>query len=315
MMKRHKNSAALSLAKYSLGFVLAILVYGAWLLTPISSDPTLRDFTVSYGQSVKSISSSLYDAKLLRSPLMFRFLVRSNNLTLQAGNYSIPGNLPPLELARTLTKAYAEDVIITIPEGVRVEQIGEILSAKLSLDVAEFIKQAKPSEGYLFPDTYHFAKDATVEQVITTLKSTFEMKTKGLNLKKSDVILASIIERETLSADEKPIVAGILLKRLNENWALEVDASIQYIMGKPGDWWPTPLIGDRSRKSPYNTYLNQGLPPAPIGNPGLASLAAAVNPKSSSYYFYLHDKSGKIHYGATLAEHNLNIAKYIETVE
>jgi UPF0755 protein len=92
---------------------------------------------------------------------------------------------------------------------------------------------------------------------------------------------------------------------------LEVDATIQYMLGKKGQWWPVPLLGDRKIPSPYNTYQNTGLPPAPIGNPGLDSLSAVISPQESPYYFYLHDKSGVIRYAKTNAEHNQNISKYI----
>ena len=125
------------------------------------------------------------------------------------------------------------------------------------------------------------------------------------------LILASLIERETKHDAEKPIVAGIINKRLAEGWPLELDATVQYQLGKSGDWWPNTTLLDRKIKSPYNTYLNRGLPASPICNPGLVSIDAAKNPADSPYWFYLHDREGNIHYAATLEEHNQNISKYI----
>src|SRR5581483_2493272 len=119
---------------------------------------------------------------------------------------------------------------------------------------------------------------------------------------------ASIIERETKSEEERPIVAGILLKRINAGWPLQADATIQYALGN----WDPVNADDLKIQSPYNTYLNTGLPPTPICNPGLSSINAAKNPTQSNYWYYLHDKDGQIHYATTIDEQNANIAKYLQ---
>jgi UPF0755 protein len=149
----------------------------------------------------------------------------------------------------------------------------------------------------------------TAHGLVTILHNNYLKKVGELD--KQTLILASLVERETKGDAEKPVVAGILKKRLAQNWALELDATVQYALGKTGNWWPDTTLADRKVKSPYNTYLHPGLPPAPIGNPGLASINAVKNAEESPYYYYLHDKSGVIHYASTLEEHNQNIAKYI----
>jgi len=313
MTQKRSRTAARSLAKFSLVLLVLLALFGyvAWqyLLTPPagSSNVTL---TIPPGSSVIKIGQILYENKLIRSPRIFQIFVRMSDISLQAGDYSLsPGKLP--SIAQALTTGREDEVRITIPEGYRREQIAELLASKLGIDPVEFIIKTGELEGYLFPDTYSFAKNSTADDIIQRLQNNFELKARNLNLTREDIILASIVEREALTQAEKPVVAGILKNRLNDGWALEVDASIQYIMGKPSDWWPTPLLGDRKRKSPYNTYLNRGLPPGPIGNPGLVSLSAVKTPEKSDYYFYLHDKNGGIHYAATNAEHDANIAKYI----
>ncbi len=313
MTHRKKHIGARSLVRFSLVVLALLAIFGIatwqYLLTPPkgSSDKT---FTIPPGSSVLKIGQILYDNNLIRSPRVFQLYVRLNNISLQAGDYSLtPAKLP--EIAQSLTKGKENEIRLTIPEGYRREQIAELLVQKLGLNAAEFLSATTELEGYLFPDTYSFSEGSTVSDVVARLEQNFETKARDLNLSREDVILASIVEREALTVAEKPVVAGILKNRLADGWALEVDATIQYIMGKPGDWWPTPLLGDRARKSAYNTYLNRGLPPGPIGNPGLVSLKAVKNPEKTEYYFYLHDKTGAIHYATTNAEHEANIAKYI----
>jgi UPF0755 protein len=313
MTHRKKHIGVLSLVRFSLVVLALLAIFGIatwqYLLTPPkgSSDKT---FTIPPGSSVLKIGQILYDNNLIRSPRVFQLYVRLNNISLQAGDYSLsPAKLP--EIAQSLTKGKENEIRVTIPEGYRREQIAEVIESKLGIKQTDFLAASKGLEGTLFPDTYAFSKDATAQEVVKVMTDTFAKKTGSLNLTKNDIILASIVEREALTVAEKPVVAGILKNRLADGWALEVDATIQYIMGKSGDWWPVPLLGDRKRVSPYNTYLNRALPPAPIGNPGLVALEAVASPATNPYYFYLHDKSGVIHYATTNAEHEANIAKYI----
>ncbi len=305
MTKRPKNTAARSLVRFSL---LAIVVAGVYLYTltlPVANSGDLQEFKVSKGQSVRTIAENLQDAGLIRSPLYFRLLVRTRKLSLQAGTFRLSPAAPPSQVALFLTKGLAIDEKITIPEGFRVEQIAETAG----MDAKEFLAAAKGLEGQLFPDTYFVKSDLTPDQLVQLLHDNYLKKASAYD--RETLILASLIERETKSDGEKPIVAGILQNRLRASWPLELDATIQYIAGKSGDWWPNTTLLDRKRPSAYNTYLHTGLPPAPICNPGLASLTAAANPASTDYWFYLHDKSGQIHYAKTLEEHNSNIAKYI----
>ena len=135
------------------------------------------------------------------------------------------------------------------------------------------------------------------------MTSTFDKKIKDVTYKQ--LIVASLLERETFADSEKPIVAGIIYKRLENDWPLQIDATLQYIKG---DWKPVYSI-DKELNSPFNTYKNLGLPPSPICNPSLASIQAVANAESSTpYLYYYHDSKGNSHYGKTLKEHNLNVA-------
>lgn len=305
MTKRPKNTAGRSLAKFSLLALLAAGIYLYSLTRPAGQSTTPLSFEVQKGESVKSIATHLHEAGLLRSPLYFRLLVRQNRLSLQAGSYGLSPSLTPKQLSLRLTKGLAVDKKITIPEGFRAEQIAEVAG----LGVKEFLLAASGLEGQLFPDTYFVKEGTTALELVTILHNNYLKKVGELD--KETLILSSLVERETSGDAEKPLVAGILKKRLSAGWPLELDATIQYALGKPGDWWPDTTLLDRTRKSPYNTYLHLGLPPAPISNPGLAAINAVKNAAESPYWFYLHDKNGLIHYAKTNAEHSDNIAKFI----
>ncbi len=306
MTRPQRPIVARSLAKFSLVLILAICGIFFYISGPVDAkNGALKDFEIKKGESVTTIASNLKSAGLIRSVQYFRLLVRFNKLSLQAGSFKVAPAAPPNQVAQILTQGKAIDQKITIPEGYRLEQIAETAGIAKS----DFMTAAKGMEGQLFPDTYFVKEGITATELVKIMHDNF-LKKVG-NIDKNTLILASLIERETRGDSEKPVVAGILNKRMEAGWALELDATVQYFLGKPGAWWPNTTLLDRKLKSPYNTYLNQGLPPGPICNPGLSSIKAAQNPQTSPYWFYLHDRSGVIRYGATLSEHNANIAKYI----
>jgi len=307
MTRTAKHTVVPYLAKFSF---LAFLIAGFYFYTlskPVSSVTEYRSFEIVKGQSVRSVASSLKSAGLIKSPLYFRYIVRQKNLTIQAGIFQISTSSALREIANTLTKGVTPDVKLTIPEGFRSEQIAETAG----IPIKEFLVAAKGLEGQLFPDTYFIKKGITAPEIVAIMHDNFIKKTGTVD--KSTLILASLVERETKGDSEKPIVAGILKKRLATGWALELDATVQYFLGKPGNWWANTTLLDRKIASPYNTYLHTGLPPSPIGNPGLSSIKAVQNAVDSPYWFYLHDREGNIRYGSTLEEHNQNIARYIRS--
>ena len=310
--------------------LIVVLVFGlVWYkegVLPIDAkDQAAKIFVIQPGASVSTIARNLENEKLIRSRLAFYVLVKMTGLEkkIQYGDFRLTRQMSAYEIAQELTHGTL-DVWVTIIEGMRTEEIARILSRELDVPESIFIAVASEKEGYLFPDTYLIPKGVSAEQVVAILEQNFNNKvdnqiranlTKvGLSLSEG-IILASLLEREAQSYADKQIVAGILLNRLEIDMALQIDASVQYALGyiaKEKSWWKQTLtLADLKIDSPYNTYLYPGLPPGPIANPGLESILAVVNAKSSDYIFYLTDNEGKMHYSQTLEEHNQKVAKYL----
>jgi len=224
---------------------------------------------------------------------------------------------------------------VTIPEGLRKEEIAIRFAASLdkqgeekNIFINDFISLTKASEGYLFPDTYLVPKDISASKVVDLMKNTFEKKMSSISADVSIsahsvseiVIVASLVERETRTSEERPLVAGVIYRRLAEGWPLQVDATVQYAVANTKlksqpitqiKYWEEVSKQDIDISSPYNTYKYQGIIPSPICSPGLTSLKAAASPQDSEYWFYIHDESGQVHFAKTTEEHNQNIRKYL----
>lgn len=313
-----------------LGLVTALMA-GVWwkgLTGPVTNQPTPVRVTITKGMSAGQIGNKLFQAKAINSSLAFKLYVSCLGQAgkIQAGQYRLLSNKPLSGIVAELLSGPVE-VWVTVPEGLRREEIAGKVVAGLGLTGeeakafrSEFLGLSQGKEGYLFPETYLFPRDVTASLVVTKMLATFDQK---VNLDTGNlerlVILASVIERETKGKEEKPVVAGILVKRLAAGWPLQVDATLQYAAGtkrcdqttEACDYWLVPASEDRQIVSVFNTYTHQGLPPSPICNPGLASLQAAVSPQASDYWFYLHDTRGQIHYAVTAQDHAVNIQKYL----
>jgi len=207
-------------------------------------------------------------------------------------------------------------VRVTIPEGSSMRQIAALLSSKLlHFSAADFMKYSPADEGYLFPDTYYFLPNEKAEAVIETMQKNFEdkIRTTALDIvafgkpEKDVITMASILEGEARTPEDRRIISGILWKRIKIGMPLQVDVSIAYATGKSGNELTT---ADLKVESPYNTYTHKGLPPTPIGNPGLDAIEAAVTPTTTPYLYYLSDANGVIHYASTFAEHIKNRQLY-----
>lgn len=292
-------------------------------LSAVSPDNSTRVFVIPKGAGVSDIAKKLRENNLIKSDLAFKIYVKQNNLTdkLQAGSYKLSPSMSLPDLAKIL-QVGSEDIWVTLIEGWRIEEMAEKLNLELGIKNSEFLKDAK--EGYMFPDTYLFPKEANTEYIANTLRKTFnsrltedlrsKIKSQGLT-EVQGVILASIVEREARSDGARQMVASILLKRFKIDMGLNADATLQYILGyQPAEksWWKRHLTADDKKiDSPYNTYLYRGLPPAPICNPGLSSLQAVANADlGTPYLYYYHDSKGVSHYAKTLEEHNQNVANY-----
>lgn len=287
------------------------------------------------GRSATQISQELYSGGLIRNPLAFKIYVqlKGNTDRIQAGRYNLSPNLSLPEIVEELVMG-PKDVWVTIPEGLRREEVVEKFIQGLekegqeaSIFRQEFLEASKNLEGFLFPDTYLFPRGVRAQKVVVAMRNIFDRRIREIEGVRSSklsleeiVVLASIIERETKTDEERPVVAGILLNRLDIGMGLQADATVQYAVGnvkcqmsnvKCENWWPILTKEDLLIDSTYNTYRYRGLPPAPIANPGLSSLKAAILPEETEYLYYLHDSEGNIHYAKTLEEHNENVRGYL----
>lgn len=311
-------------------FLLAIVFFiGAFLwvdngIKPVNKkEESFKIFVIQKGEAVREIGNNLKEQGFIRDPVVFFLYLKfiKSDKAIQAGDYRLAPSQSLGSIIETLQHGTL-DRWITIKEGVRAEEIAMLLSDTGFVKYEDTWKQElKKEEGYLFPDTYLIPKDADIEQIISIIKNNFDSKIVSAGLATREdiadiLILASLIEREAATDEEKPTISGALKNRLDSGIALQVDATVQYAKGyslSKKIWWAPITSQDyKSVVSPYNTYLNPGLPPAPISNPGIVSIKAAANPSNTPYYYYLHDSKGKIHFAKTMDEHNRNIQKYLQ---
>lgn len=295
-------------------FILIVVSAGVFLyiqtlfLAPSNNSEKIS-FMINKGSSISLIGNNLEKAGLIKNSTVFRFYVQLTGVQnkIQAGEFDLSKNLTLNQIIEKLKKGPTE-ILITIPEGLRREEVAERYKVALKKDesfVNEFLQLTNGKEGYLYPESYLFPKDASASQIVNRMLKTFDSKVKDVTFEQ--LIMASLLERETFSDSEKSIVAGILYKRIENDWPLQVDATLQYIKGN----WKPVYSQDKELVSPFNTYKNLGLPPSPICNPSLSSIEAAISPETSDYWYYIHDNEAKIHFAKTLEEHNLNINKYL----
>lgn len=301
-----------------------ILLYLLFLLAPTSLSDKKIPFVIPLDAKQEEISQRLKRENFIRSEKLFNFIAGMMRFPgiIESGAYLLSRNMTLIHITDTLLNKPYQKWAVLVP-GLRVEQTAEKLAKKFNWDTAktkEFLDHAR--EGYMFPDTYLLNVDYTgkefAQRLISNFNEKFDAKLQAdllaQNVRNDTAIkIASLIERESGGEEDKALIAGIIWNRLNQGMRLEIDATIQYAIGTSADWWP-PLSGGnlRSIDSPYNTYLIKGLPPAPITNPSLSSIKAAVYPAETDCLFYLHDRAKRIHCGKTYAEHLENIEKYLK---
>lgn len=322
-----------------IGLGLYLLIRQHDLASPAGDPASVLDLTVEPGQTAGHVIDALAQADVIHNPELLRLYLRYRGFDrgIEAGQYKLNGSMTIVELASLLQSASAESHLITIPEGWRREQIAAYLASEIpGIDETAFLAATASTplgysftgdspevtslEGFLFPETYKVDPSGTVDELIARLLSTFELRvtdelreaylSQGLSLRDA-VILASIVEREAIVAEERPHIAAVFINRLARGIPLDADPTIQYALGQQADggWWKAGLtLEDLEVDSPYNTYRYAGLPPGPIANPGLAALEAVAFPAVSSdlYFRALCDGSGRHAFAETLEEHLQN---------
>jgi UPF0755 protein len=310
--------------------------------TPVSEDPSPVPFTVEIGETAVSISSKLVDQNLITDADLFRLFLRYNGLdaSLEAGDYELRRNMTMREIAEALQKASFEEVTVTIPEGWRAEQIAELLTEENIMDGTVFLATVRQGvgvehplladrpagasyEGYLFPDTYRLPVNASPEDLISRMLDNMAAKVPANTIELAAaqgytffevLTIASIVEREAVLPEERPTIASVYFNRLIQGMPLQADPTVQYAMGyqtETAQWWKTPVLLEEYSQvnSPYNTYLNYGLPPGPIANPGASAINATVQPAQTNYLFFMGCGGEGAHLFAEDYEtHQVNVA-------
>jgi len=310
---------------FSITPAFIIMVGGAFVLLTLFSAP--RDFPIDdvvgieAGLSLDEIIEDLDEENTLRSPFAFKVLISAigGAKNVQAGDYIFEERLSNIRLAWRITRGVygLTQVRIRFPEGLTRKQAAEIFAEELDLfNPTRFLELTRRKEGFLFPDTYFFFVNATAEDVVTRLEETFKERIVDFeeDLAESEyklkeiITMASIISREAHDPTDQKIISGVLWNRIDIGMALQADATLYYLLGKPSSELTKE---DLKVDSPYNTYINPGLPPGPIGNPGVSAIDAALNPTLSDYLFYLSDSSGNTYFAEDFETHKENKRIYL----
>jgi len=287
---------------------------------------------VERGSSASEIASLLSEKDLIQSEFMFKFYLKQKEVAsqLKAGRIVVQKNSTLAEIVDALIEGGSSEIPITLLEGWTAQQIAEYLAEQDLTTVDEFMLCVKNCdfdfdflpdgyvEGYLYPDTYFvslesYSDERFISRLINTLENKLDAEDmEGIN--RSDhsfeeiMIMASIVEREERSQSQRSTVAGILWNRFDAGAGLGADATVLYALGRTSGG----LTGtDLDIDSPYNTRRYRGLPPTPIANPSIGSIRAAIFPKNTNYWYYLHDSEGMVHYATDLDGHNTNKANYL----
>jgi UPF0755 protein len=298
---------------------------------------SIKMFKIEKGEGSGIVSANLAGERLISGKWYFHYYMRTNDLVgkILPGDYQLSGNMTIPEIANIITKEQNKFVKITFPEGWDSKKMAERLSSN-GFPGNEFLEIAKNPpfeltsrysffsllpketslEGYLFPDTYFFSQKLSPEEITGKILGNFderltpelreEIKKQGKSLDEI-ITMASIIEKEVKSEKDRKIVSGVFWNRVKSGQPLQSCATISYILGVSKSQYS---FEDTRIESPFNTYLNQGLPPSPISNPGLASIEAAVYPAQTDYNFFLSDpETGETVFSKNIEEHNANKAK------
>jgi len=335
-MAKSKTNILISVLVVFFIFLLATAVFfyldiSSFIKLPAKSGSVEKVFTIQSGQSLKVIAKNLEKESFISNKTYFKLFARLQKAgkKLQAGEYLLSASKSPEQILEILVKGKVKLYKITLPEGLNLKEIAALVEKadlciktnfeNLCHDRAFIISLGMKStslEGYLFPDTYFFPKHTTCETIITTMVHHFkniftekwDFRAKEIGFSVHEIVtLASIIEKETGDAKERPLISSVFHNRLKKNMRLESDPTVIYGIKN--------FDGNIKRKhlktlTPYNTYQIKGLPPGPIANPGALSLQAALYPAQSEYLFFVSKKDTTHKFSKTIQAHNRAVQKY-----
>lgn len=309
------------------------LYFGYFLVSPAGIDKKETIFIVKKGAGLRAVANELRRKSLIKSKDLFILcaILKGGTKDVKAGEYSLNQSMSPLRIFNILSTGAIKTYTLTIPEGLTAQQIADLLAKKNLTNMSEFIPLVMDKtlaasyhidgtnlEGYLFPDTYVISRDTGARELIDLMIKRFQKiftdlikdqkSTTGRLLPAKDIVtLASIVEKEAGLPEEKPIIASVFLNRLKKRMRLESDPTVIYGLKN--------FDGNLKKKDlrtpgPYNTYLNYGLPPGPIANPGRESLMAVLKPAKTNYLYFVAKNDGSHHFSASLSEHNKAVYRY-----
>ncbi len=308
--------------------VLDLLAYAA---TPAKKTAEAEVFAVSPGEPFSALAGRLFDRGLIEMPQKFRRYARLRGFDKQvkAGEYELSAAMAPRQILSTMVEGKVRLRRLTIPEGYNLVQIAAASAAAGLASEEEFLSkaydqalvrkmgfEAESFEGYLFPETYYFPRNLSAKQMISAMVERFravflppwQRRAEQIGFSVHEIVtLASIIEKETGAAEERPLIASVFHNRLAKGMRLESDPTVIYGIES--------FDGNLTRKhlrtpTAYNTYRMRGLPPGPIASPGRASIEAALFPAESPYLYFVSKKDGTHHFSTTYREHNAAVRKY-----
>ena len=325
------------------GIVVVLVLIGAGVgylefrtrLMPVSDKSKKIDVTIPKGANVTKIAALLEAAGVIRSADAFKYYVRYKKAgsKLKAGEQVLDAGRSTPEVVADLIRGSFKLYPVTVPEGLTIVQIADVVAKAGLADRDEFIRLSRDKEfiktlgfqqatleGYLFPETYNFSKGDTTRDVLKAMVDRFwtvweryRIRAGGSPLNRHEIItLASIVEKETGAAMERPIIAAVFLNRLRKGMRLETDPTVIYgIKDFDGNLTKKHL----QTPTPYNTYLIEGLPPGPIASPGEASIKAVLNPENVEYLYFVSKNDGTHFFSKTLTEHNQAVRKYQKSLK
>jgi UPF0755 protein len=312
-------------------FLVAVLAVGGWVAWQVyvpMTPPANTSLLLHTGYSTRRIAAELKKAGVIRSALAFRLWhAWHRKPSLKAGEYVFEREATLRQVHERIAHGDIYFHVVTIPEGYTMFDIARAMedaglgSAADFLQVAEtqtqlisdLAPEAKSLEGYLFPNTYQFTRTQSLEEMAATMVRQFRQVAQqiGLNSEVARIVtMASIVEKETATPEERPCVASVYYNRLAQKMALDADPSVIYGELLTGTYSGSLHHADMAVNSPYNTYRFPGLPPGPIANPGKGALEAALHPDSTKFLYFVSDGNGHHRFARSLEEHNRNVVNY-----
>jgi len=329
------------MSKRGLIFTLALLIiilfsfialyFGYFLISPAGIDKKEIIFIVNKGTGLRAVANELRRKRIIKNKDLFILcaILKGGTKDIKAGEYSLNQSMSPVTIFNILSTGAIKTYTVTIPEGLTTQQTADLLATKNLVNTREFISLVMDKtftasyhidgtslEGYLFPDTYYFTKDATPEKIISSMVKRFwsvfkpewknRAKTLGLTIHQV-VTLASIIEKETGAAVERPIISSVFHNRLKRGIRLESDPTVIYGIE---DFNGNITRRDLEEDTLYNTYRIKGLPPGPIANAGTKAIEAALYPAETRFLYFVSKKDNTHQFSTNLKDHNRAVRKY-----